>query len=104
MNSSDDVLHIAEIPYETGELHYRYARALNADGTRWIRHGLYQEFHQNGQLASEGSYENGLEQGLWRDWFPNGQLAAEGYYQAGEETGQWRFWHYDGTPESPPEK
>lgn len=93
-------LHIAEVPYETGELKFRYARVLAADGLRWIRHGLFTEFHQNGQLASEGIYANGLEQGLWRDFYQNGQLAAEGNYAAGVETGVWRYWSPEGILES----
>lgn len=36
MNMNDNILHIAEIPYETGELHFRYSRKLSPDGTKWI--------------------------------------------------------------------
>lgn len=36
-------LYIAEIPYETGEPHYRYSRRISDDGTRWIRDGLFTE-------------------------------------------------------------
>ena len=89
-------LNIAEIPYETGEIKFRYSRYLSEDGARWVRHGLFRAYHMNGTLASEGEYIDGLEQGLWRDYHENGQLAAEGYYEKGEEVGEWRFWHPDG--------
>lgn len=91
-------LNIAEIPYEGGGIRYRYSRYLDADGKRWIRHGLFTAYHPNGQLASEGQYIDGVEAGLWRDFHENGQLAAEGEYAHGNEVGVWRYWNEDGTP------
>lgn len=90
------VIHIAEIPYETGEIHYRYARKKSPDGTKWIREGLFQEFYQNGNLASEGFYDEGLEEGAWKDYHENGNLAAEGNYSQGKETGKWRYYDENG--------
>lgn len=90
-----DTLSIAEIPYDSGELRFRYSRYLSEDGTRWIRAGLFQSFHRNGQLASEGEYQDGLETGAWRDYHENGQLAAEGEYREGKKCGRWKF--FDGT-------
>ena len=89
-------LHIAEIPFESGGPQLRYERKLSADGTRWIRDGLFQAFHRNGALASEGTYVDGHENGLWRDYHDNGQIAAEGTFAQGEETGVWRYWDEDG--------
>lgn len=91
-------LNIAEIPYETGQIHYRYARYLSGDGTRWIRHGLFKAYHPNGGLASEGEYVDGLEHGPWRDFHENGKPAAEGRYEHGKEVGEWRYWDEDGAP------
>lgn len=91
-------LNIAEIPYDTGEIRYRYSRYMSEDGTRWIRHGLFRAYHQNGALASEGHYVDGAEEGLWRDFHENGQIAAEGRYEKGKEVGAWRYWNADGSP------
>lgn len=98
----DPVLHIAEIPYETGELRYRYARYLASDGQKWIRHGLFQAYHPNGQLASEGYYEHGKENGVWKDFHDNGRLAAQGEYRDGVECGTWRYWDSDASDASVP--
>ncbi len=92
-------LHISEIPWETGELRYRYSRRLSEDGSRWIRHGLFQAFHVGGGLASEGMYADGREEGVWRDFHENGRLAAEGNYREGLKDGVWRFWTDDGVLE-----
>ncbi|WP_028103994.1 toxin-antitoxin system YwqK family antitoxin [Pseudoduganella violaceinigra] len=89
-------LNIAEIFHESGELQYRYSRYLSNDGSKWVRHGLFTAFHRNGELASEGTYIDGLEDGNWRDFHENGLVAAEGSYVKGVETGTWRYWNADG--------
>ncbi|MDR3615070.1 MAG: hypothetical protein P4L53_16030 [Candidatus Obscuribacterales bacterium] len=91
-------LNIAEIPYETGEIHFRYSRRLSEDESRWIRHGLFVEYHLNGKVASEGTYVDGAEHGNWREYYETGNLAAEGRYENGQETGNWKYWNEDGTP------
>jgi antitoxin component YwqK of YwqJK toxin-antitoxin module len=92
-------LETTEIRYQSGEVQFRYGRYLSADGQRWIRHGPFREFYANGQVASEGAYEDGLETGLWRDYHENGQVAAEGYFVDGAEDGVWQFWNAKGKAE-----
>jgi antitoxin component YwqK of YwqJK toxin-antitoxin module len=103
--STPDTLNIAEIPFEGGGVQFRYARRLAEDGTRWIRHGLFVAYHENGSVASEGEYLDGKEDGLWRDYHPNGKLAAEGRYVDGKEEGIWRYFDSTGKEEpiQPPE-
>jgi antitoxin component YwqK of YwqJK toxin-antitoxin module len=98
----DTELNLAEIPYESGTVKFRYARYMAADGTRWVRHGLFVAYHESGAVKSEGDYVHGNENGLWRDYHPNGRLAAEGSYIDGKETGVWRFWGEDGAEQSQP--
>lgn len=93
-------LQIAEIPFEDGGIRYRYARKPSPDGSRWIREGLFQAFHPNGTLASEGTYREGLEDGAWRDFHENGRLAAEGAYSRGKEAGPWQYWNADGSSDA----
>lgn len=89
-------LDIAEIPYPSGNIKFRYARYLSEDGTKWLRHGLFCEYHENGGVLSEGTYVHGVEHGEWRDYYPNGQLAAAGAYAQGVESGTWRYWDVSG--------
>lgn len=93
-------LQIAEIPYPSGAIRFRYARYLLEDGSAWVRHGQFLAYHENGSLASEGCYEHGQEHGQWRDYHSNGQIAAEGVYANGAESGVWHYWSADGTLES----
>lgn len=96
---NETTLYIAEIPYESGNIKFRYSRRMSQDGQMWIRHGLFVSYHENGTVASEGNYENGLEIGVWRDFHENGQLASEGSYVGGKEEGLWKFWSLDGSEE-----
>lgn len=96
MNENDNALYIAEIPYETGELKYRYSRKLSPDKTKWIREGAFTMYCRNGNIGSEGYYVDGLEDGYWKDYHENGNLAAEGYYSKGKEVGTWRYYDEQG--------
>lgn len=35
--------------------------------------GTYMAFHENGRLAEEGKYDNGVKVGRWTEYYPNGQ-------------------------------
>ena len=78
----------------------RYWRYLNEAGTAWVRHGAFREAFPDGQVATEGQYQHGLEAGTWRDFYPSGQVAAEGTYANGKEEGWWRFWDDAGSEEA----
>jgi antitoxin component YwqK of YwqJK toxin-antitoxin module len=92
-------LNIAEIPHSSGNIKFRYSRYMSEGGIKWVRHGLFEAFHENGTLASSGIYEHGKENGIWRDYHKNGQLAAEGRYENGVEVGIWNYWKPDGNQE-----
>jgi antitoxin component YwqK of YwqJK toxin-antitoxin module len=89
-------LNIAEIFYASGAVQFRYGRYLADDGSKWIRHGQFEAYHENGVLASSGQYADGFEHGTWRDFHENGQPAAEGRYENGVEVGAWTYWNADG--------
>ncbi len=91
-------MHLAEIPYETGELRFRYTRMLSDDCTRWIRHGLFCGYHRNGTVISEGHYALGCEGVVWRDFDETGAPPTEGHCFDGAETGEWRFRDAAGKP------
>jgi MORN repeat variant len=82
------------------------------------RHGSYRLWHENGVLAEEGRYRNGLlhgvirkwstksqllgtckfdnGSGLLREWYDNGQLSYEWSCVKGEMTGRMKWWAEDG--------
>lgn len=85
----------AETKSQDGGLRFQFTRYQDASG-KWVRHGGFRAFYADGVLASEGSYEDGLEQGPWKDFHDNGKVAAEGAYRAGKEHGAWRYYGSEG--------
>ena len=99
INPAPQELHIAEIPYESGAIRFRYARYMLSDGSRWIMHGLFLAYYESGTVASEGSYVHGKEEGTWCDFHENGHPAAKGQYVNGLQEGEWEFWSASGSSE-----
>ncbi|MFP5390281.1 MAG: toxin-antitoxin system YwqK family antitoxin [Gammaproteobacteria bacterium] len=89
---------IAEILHPNGAVRFRYAQKRSGDKTRWVHHGPFTEFYEDGTVRSKGQYTRGKESGLWQDFYPNGQLAAKGFYVDGDEFGRWSYWDEHGNP------
>jgi antitoxin component YwqK of YwqJK toxin-antitoxin module len=60
------------------------------------RNGPYISYHKNGQVESEGEYNDDLPIGKFNWWFENGQKAIEGEFDAGHQIGKWTWWHENG--------
>ncbi len=65
-------------------------------GGRELRSGPFRAWHENGALASEGSFAQDLETGRWKLFHADGTPAAEGAYARGERTGVWETFHPGG--------
>ncbi len=61
-----------------------------------IRHGSYNAWHVNGQLRTQGEYDQGKAVGDFVWWHPNGQVAIRGSYKNGKHQGKWQWWHENG--------
>jgi antitoxin component YwqK of YwqJK toxin-antitoxin module len=66
------------------------------DSVEHRRHGLYKEWYENGQLAMEATYDNGVYNGPYKEWHENGQLAIESTYEDGHYKGLYKRWHENG--------
>lgn len=86
---------ITESSYNTGELHYRICQK-SVNGTDWINEGAFEEYYQNGRLASKGFFLNGTKNGHWKEYYENGTLFAEGYYNSGKKHGIWKYYDSEG--------
>ena len=56
----------------------------------------WKNYHDNGQLSSEGKYINGKLLGEWKFYYENGQLKQEGKYVNGKYEGEWKSYHDNG--------
>ncbi len=66
------------------------------EGEQLVPHGLHQRWHENGELAAEGHYVDGLLRGPWSAWYPDGSLLAKGEFLDGRRSGRWELHHDNG--------
>lgn len=59
-------------------------------------HGVMQEFHPDGRLASERRHENGEKVGLHRGWWPDGKMRFYEHYENGRRHGEFWNWSNQG--------
>ena len=45
--------------------------------------GVYEEYYENGQLKSKGTYKNNVPDGVWEE-YKNGRLKSKTTYKNGE--------------------
>jgi hypothetical protein len=61
--------------------------------------GMWTWWHDNGALAREGAFLRGREQGTWKAGWPSGRKKAEGTYHAGSKEDGWTYFaDADGSP------
>jgi antitoxin component YwqK of YwqJK toxin-antitoxin module len=52
------------------------------------------KFYKNGSLSSEGVMdEKGLQQGIWKEYYPEGEIKSQGLYENGRKIGEWKYFH-----------
>ena len=54
------------------------------------------KWYENGQIETEGSYQEGKGHGKLTKWYENGQKASEKCYRDGEPHGKWTEWYENG--------
>ena len=67
-------------------MEYNLDETAGPYGGPW--NGKFVAYHNNGQIQSEGNYENGERVGTWVVYDENGQIIAEGEYKKDGETGR----------------
>ena len=60
------------------------------------KEGYWEEYWDNGQLGSKGSYINGKKEGIWEGYWINGQLGSKGSYNNGKKEGIWEYYYDNG--------
>ena len=61
-----------------------------------ITDGHKKIYYLNGQLSGQGEIKNKKENGLWIYWHENGQKAREGSFDEGKRTGTHTYWYPNG--------
>jgi antitoxin component YwqK of YwqJK toxin-antitoxin module len=60
------------------------------------KNGSWTVWYQNGNIWSEGFYDNGLDDGKRTGYYETGKKHFEGRYKKGKMTGTWKFWDEKG--------
>ncbi|KAA0213017.1 toxin-antitoxin system YwqK family antitoxin [bacterium] len=61
-----------------------------------VRHGLYESWHENGQLECRAEYRDGNLVGSYSAWYDNGQLRETSEYEDGRRHGVMRTFFANG--------
>ena len=85
----------ASTTYVTGTKHPNAPASPSTERDGLVEHGLHRAWHENGQLAEEGNYEQGYRVGRWSFWDEDGNEDPQrsGNYEAG--------WRADDEPTAP---
>lgn len=70
--------------------------ATYAASNEKVLHGEFVTYHENGQMASKGSYHEGQLHGPYESWYRTGELSASGAYDHGQQEGDWLWRHANG--------
>lgn len=61
-------------------------QTLNKQSQKMVNDGKYREWYENGTLALEGEYKEGLKVGKWFEWDESGKQISERWFENGKET------------------
>ncbi|MDC0942854.1 hypothetical protein OAS63_06345 [Gammaproteobacteria bacterium] len=67
------------------------------DGRKVLKHGHWEYLHDNGALASKGTFIDGLPQGFWQFFHENGRISQRGVYIDGSRFSKKEYgdtWEY----------
>ena len=81
--------------FPDGRLSHRWLEKRYEDGIN-VRHGLYEEYYENGNKFLQGQYADSERTEAWTYWHPNGQVAKGGRYVRGKSNGKWSLFRTDG--------
>ena len=68
---------------------------INQFNEKGERHGLWKDYHSNGQIQYKITYANGKRHGLWEYYYLSGQLLEKGTYVNGKPHGMWKHYNRD---------
>ena len=85
-----------EETFPNGKLKARWAERANADGST-TKHGIFENFYDNGKPKSRVEFVDGKENGLMMSWQNDGKLISTLSYRDGQLEGLCTYFDADGT-------
>lgn len=81
--------------FPNGKLKAKWTERTNADGTA-TKHGVFENFYDNGQMKSRVEYVEGKENGMMTTWQNDGKLISTLSYKDGQLHGICTYFNTDG--------
>jgi hypothetical protein len=66
------------------------------EGQGGVKDGWYASWHDNGELESQGDYQDGARIGTWMRYFPDGARRVRAEFEAGVQHGDMVVWDASG--------
>jgi antitoxin component YwqK of YwqJK toxin-antitoxin module len=60
------------------------------------KQGVWKEYYDDGNIKSEGEYEDDLKIKEWKYYYPSGKIEQRGSFLKGKLTGTWRWYFENG--------
>jgi tetratricopeptide (TPR) repeat protein len=70
--------------------------AMERDYANGIENGLEKEYYEDGTLKQKGEFVNGKEEGVWEMYFPNGQVKQRSSFKDGNMEGETTIYYSTG--------
>jgi hypothetical protein len=84
-----------ESSFRDGKPHEQYTFYVDSTGDT-VRHGLYEKWYENRQIAERGCYEHGKKDSVWARWHMLGNKTSAQMWQDGIEEGRCALWGWRG--------
>ncbi|HRZ75644.1 MAG TPA: hypothetical protein P5335_11980, partial [Flavobacterium sp.] len=89
----------SETVYNVNQSDSEDAQIVYKKGSKVPYSGIVFEKYENGKIASEIHYKNGIQDGLMTVWFENGNVAKKWNFSKGKPEGLYTEWYENGQKE-----
>ena len=87
-NVESDLVHIAET-HDAAEFDAFRKKTM-------VKNGIFQGYHDNGELQFTSVFRKSRLQGVWKSWYPDGTICDSGKFVKDIPDGEWKGWYPDG--------
>ena len=84
--------------YPDGSTRAEYSFYVDKTTQEQVKHGPYVLYYKDGQIQSEGTYEDGLQTGIQTEYYENGIKKEDQFYRIGQPDSTWTTYSETGQP------
>ena len=84
--------------YPDGSTRAEYSFYVDKTTQQQVKQGPYVSYYKDGQIQSEGTYEDGLQVVIWTEYYENGIKKEDQFYRIGQPESTWTTYSEAGQP------